>query len=89
MAVVLEEFEYAVDGINTETLKVGDNRDFGNATDGLVQAGKIAGAAVQETAPAPEPAPEPEPEAAVEDAPIEVAAEQAEETAAKPSRKGK
>lgn len=41
MAVVLLPFPYAGNGFTIENLNAGDVRDFGAATDGLVDAGLI------------------------------------------------
>lgn len=42
MAVVLLPFPYAGNGFTIENLNAGDVRDFGAATDGLVDAGLIS-----------------------------------------------
>ncbi len=42
MAVVLKEFPCSFDGIHSEILKVGDVREFGTMTDGLVAGGLIS-----------------------------------------------
>lgn len=41
MAVVIKPFEFASDGFTIESLVTGDERDFGSATDGLVDEGFI------------------------------------------------
>ncbi|MFP5433499.1 MAG: hypothetical protein ACLGIM_10345, partial [Alphaproteobacteria bacterium] len=41
MAVVIKAFPCSFDGIHSEMLEVGDERDFGFMTDGLVAAGYV------------------------------------------------
>jgi len=42
MPIVLEPFPFAGDGFTVEHLKVGDKRDFGAATGGLIAAGLVS-----------------------------------------------
>lgn len=42
MAVVLMPFAFAANGYTVVDLEIGDERDFGSATDGLVDAGFIS-----------------------------------------------
>lgn len=44
MAKVLKSFPYSPNGYTVEILKVGDDRDFGAATQGLVDRGDVEGA---------------------------------------------
>ena len=44
MAVVIKAFPCSFDGINSEWLEVGVERDFGQMTDGLRAAGYLAAA---------------------------------------------
>lgn len=41
MAIVIKPFAYAADGFTVESLVPGDERDFGVATDGLVDEGFV------------------------------------------------
>ncbi len=49
MAVVIKPFDFASDGFTIESLATGDERDFGAATDGLVEEGFISVEAEAET----------------------------------------
>ena len=44
MAKVLKSFPYSPNGYTVEILKVGDDRDFGAATQGLIDRGDVEGA---------------------------------------------
>ena len=44
MAKVLKSFPYSANGYTVEILKVGDDRDFGAATQGLIDRGDVEGA---------------------------------------------
>lgn len=41
MTAVLKPFDFASDGYTVERLNVGDDRDFGDLTEGLAKAGLI------------------------------------------------
>ncbi len=53
MATVIKPFAYAADGYTVESLVPGDERDFGVATDGLVDEGFIEADAAKADADAP------------------------------------
>ncbi|XKM40331.1 hypothetical protein A4U53_030845 [Rhizobium ruizarguesonis] len=53
MATVIKPFAYAADGFTVESLVPGDERDFGVATDGLVDEGFIEADAAKADADAP------------------------------------
>lgn len=48
MGVVIEPFPFAGDGFTVEFLKPGDQRDFGSAEQGLIDAGFVAASAATE-----------------------------------------
>lgn len=69
LAKVVKPFPYYGDGVTLENLNVGDERDFGTMTDGLVRAGfvSVGEAPVEQTAePLTEPPLETKPAIAVE-----------------------
>lgn len=60
MSKVLKPFAFAADGTTVELLKVGDERDFGRSTDGLIAEGFIDGKSKPEAKKAEEVKPEAE-----------------------------
>ncbi len=58
MATVLKEFMWARNGYTIETLKPGDERDFGNAFAGLAAEGYVSVEPAQQKQAEPDPAPE-------------------------------